>query len=896
MLSDLRFRVRALLRRKTVDAEMDEELRAHLAHLTRKHEQSGLAHDEAARRARLDFGGLDQVTAECRDARGVGLVEALLHDVRYAARMLRKDVSFTLIAVTTLALGIGASTTVFGVVDWILLKPLPYRAAERIVFPWRLPPPPANVGFDVIPWGRLDFRAFAEQTQTFEQLGAFLGASFTLTGSGEPTRFEGARVSARFFDALGARPQLGRVFSDQDDQPGREQAVVLSDRLWRDHFSTDPSVIGRVIILNGAPHAVIGVMPAGFAFPQSAGMPGIFTLPHESALWVPLALSRGPAIRGEPSELAVIGRLASATNIEQAQSELDLFAQQMDRRFPAGKGWFRSRVVPMTRQLVGETQRPLLLLLGAVGVLLLITWSNVANLLLARSIVRWREFTLRAALGASRPRLFGQLTIENLILAGIGGIAGVGFAGVAVELVKAFGPTDVPRLSEVRIDSSVLVFSTVTSLACGVAFGLASAWAPTREDLVSSLKEGGSRSANGAGGSRQSRMRSALLVCEVSLALVLMIASGLLVRTFIRLARVDAGFNPKRALTFELTLPSSSYADADRIVALYRAALERLRALPGVESAGIGETVPMGGAGESTGLRILDRPHAGALSPPFANYTIVSPGYFAAVATPLLRGRDILESDTGESLPVAIVNAAMARRYWPGQDAIGKQVGLPIRSFNMTVVGVVADVKHLSFREEPGPEIYVPYTQKPWPSMLTMHVVVRTRTDPAGLAGTIRNAIRSVDPDLPLAAFTTLDAIVDNAMAQPRFSMLLMSGFGAMSVLLACVGLYGAVSYSVTCRTQELGIRRALGAPPRRVLALVLAQCARITTLGIVIGVGIATLVLRLMAAFLYGVESTDPATFVLLSLLLLAVASLACYLPARRATQIDPLVAMRVE
>jgi putative ABC transport system permease protein len=500
---------------------------------------------------------------------------------------------------------------------------------------------------------------------------------------------------------------------------------------------------------------------------------------------------------------------------------------------------------------------------------------------------------LRAALGASRARLFGQLTVENLILAGIGGIAGVALARVAVELVKAFGPTDVPRLSEVRIGSSVLVFSTVMSLGCGLAFGLACAWAPTREDLVSSLKEGGSRSVNSVSGSR---MRSALLVCEVSLALVLMIASGLLVRTFMQLARVDAGFNPNRALTFELTLPSSSYADADRIVALYRAALERLRALPGVESAGIGETVPMGGAGESTGLRILDRPHIEALSPPFANYTIVSPGYFAAVATPLLRGRDFLESDTGGSMPVAIVNAAMARRYWPGQDAIGKQVGLPIRSFDMTVVGVVADVKHLSFREEPGPEIYVPYTQKPWPSMLTMHVVVRTRTDPAGLAGTVRNAIRSVDPDLPLAAFTTLDTIVDTAIAQPRFSMLLMSGFGAVAVFLACVGLYGAVSYSVTSRTQELGIRRALGAPPRRVLALVLAQCARIATLGIFIGVSIAMFVLRPMAAFLYGVESTDPATFVLLSLLLLAVASLACYLPARRATQIDPLVAMRVE
>jgi predicted permease len=375
---------------------------------------------------------------------------------------------------------------------------------------------------------------------------------------------------------------------------------------------------------------------------------------------------------------------------------------------------------------------------------------------------------------------------------------------------------------------------------------------------------------------------------------VLIIASGLLVRTFTHLVSADGGFNSDRALTFELTLPAASYGDGDRIVNLYRAVLQKLQALPGVASAGIGETVPMGGAGESTGLRIPDRPAAGDLAPPYANYTIVSPGYLAAVGTPMLQGRDFLASDTADSMPVAIVNAAMAKKYWPGQDAIGKQVGLPIRSFNMTVVGVVASVKHLSLREEPGPEIYVPFTQKPWPSMLTMHVAVRTQALPASMTGAIRSAIREVDPALPMAGVATLETIVDEAMAQPRFSMLLVGGFGALAVLLACVGLYGAVAYAVTSRTQEIGIRLALGAPRRRVFALVLAQGVRITGLGIAAGVALALVLLRVMAGFLYGVEATDPATFVVVSTLLLGVALLACYLPARRATRVDPLTAMR--
>jgi hypothetical protein len=371
MLSDLLFRARALLNRGAIDADLDEELRAHLEAQTRKHEQAGLTRDQARRRAHLEFGGLEQIREDCRDARGVSLVDTVAHDLRYAARVLRKDPSFTFIAVLTLALGIGASTTVFSVVNAILLRPLPYPSVERIVFPWRVPPPSSDVGFSEIPWGRVDFQTFAGESQAFEHLGAFLGAAFNLTGAGEPVRFDGARVSAGFFPALGIAPQLGRVFRTDEDQPGRGLETVLSDRLWRDRFGADPAVIGRTVNLNGSVYAIVGVMPAGFAFPQSVGMPGSFTLPRHTALWVPLALSPGPRVRGEPSELAVVGRLTPASGADRAQAELDAFARRMEREFPQGKGWFNARLTPMTRQLAGDTRRPLLLLFGAVAVVLL---------------------------------------------------------------------------------------------------------------------------------------------------------------------------------------------------------------------------------------------------------------------------------------------------------------------------------------------------------------------------------------------------------------------------------------------------------------------------------------------------------------------------------------------
>ena len=616
-------------------------------------------------------------------------------------------------------------------------------------------------------------------------------------------------------------------------------------------------------------------MPSGFGFPYAAGMPKSFTFPVKTQVWVPLALPPGPTLRGEPSELAVIGRVATGASIDRAQAELDVFTRDLERRFPQAKGWFNHRVTPIGRQLAGDTRRPLLLLLGAVLVVLLIASANVASLLLTRSTARTQELTLRAALGAGRARLMRQLVTESLLLAGVGGALGVAVAVGGVALAKAVGPPNVPRLADASIDPAVLAFAVVLSLAVGVGVGIVPAWSAARVDLLQTLKAGSSPTNGGRG---RWRLRRVLLISEVALALVLTIASGLLVRTFAQLLHVDGGFDPDRVLTFELTLPPGAYSAAARTVRLYSSVLRTVQAVPGVRSIGIGETVPMGGAGESTAVRVDDRPRVDGEPPPFANYTIASPGYLAAIGTPVLRGRDFLETDTAASPPVAIVNAAMAAKYWPGQDVIGRQVGLPIRSFNMTIVGVVANVKHVSLREDPGPEIYVPYTQDPWPSMLTMHVAVRTKADPAAITSGVRDAIRGIDPALPIAKVATLAEIVDGAMAQPRFSMLLVAGFGLVALLLACVGLYAALSYSVTSRGTEIGIRLALGAAPRTVQAMVLAEGARIAGAGILVGLAVAIVVLRVMTTFLFGVEPTDPATFTLVSVVLACVALLACY------------------
>ena len=818
----------------------------------------------------------------------------LWQDLRFGLRMLAKSPGFTAVAVLTLGLGIGASTAMFSIVNAVLLRPLPYQHSEQIVFPWRQAPAGYNLGYNEIPWGLPEFQLMRQDSKTFQYLGAFKSDSFILTGEGEPVRLDGLRASAGFFPALGVQPALGRSFSPEEDQPGSEHEVLLSDRVWLNKFGADPGILGRAVALNGEEYTVTGVMPPGFSFPRKEEMPGSFEFPREAALWVPLALPAAKVHLDDPDELAVIGRLKPGVTIEQAQAEMNVFAKREEVAIPRGKGWFNSRITPLARQIAGDTKRPLLLLLAAIGVVLLIACANVANLLLLRSVGRQREFTLRAALGADRARLIRQVLTESIVLAFTGGALGMVLGQFAIYFVRRFGPSNLPRLYEVTLDARVFFFTLVITLITGILFGLVPALGAAVENLVESLKKGG----QGAGGHHAGgRIRTALLVSEVALALVLVIAASLLVRTFVHLLQVDPGFNPTRVLTFELSLPGAKYADNDHIVAFYHAAIDRLQNVPAVESAGLVRTVPMGGAADSTGIRIPGHASAGYKENPYAEYTIVSPGYFSAVGTPLLRGRDFLESDTSDSRPVTIISSAMAKKYWPAEDPLGKQVGPASTRYPVsTIVGIAADVRHLSVREDPGPEMYVLYNQKPWPSLLTMQFALRTKADPASVTASARNAIYSIDPNLPIAKVATLEALLDTSMTQSRFTMLLLGAFGTLALVLASVGTYGVISYAVAQRTREFGIRLALGAQPANVFGMILGQSIRFVLYGIFLGLGVAVVITRVMASLLYGVQPTDPLTFVAVPMVLIGVALVACYFPARRAMRVDPMIALRYE
>jgi predicted permease len=887
-------RLAGMFGRARRDRDLAAELESHLALHIDDNLRAGMTAEEARRRAMIRLGGLEQAKELYRERRGIPLLESLWQDSRYGLRGLCKSPGFTAVAVLTLAFGIGASTAVFSLVNTVLLKPMPFPHAERIVFPWRLLPPQFNLGFKEGPWGRVEFLFLSRTSRTFEYLGAFQSDSFNLTGSGHPVHVDGLRASAGFFPALGVAPELGRTFTDAEDHPGHAHEVILSDALWRERFGADPGILGRVLDLNGAPYTVIGVMPPGFEFPRANEMPPSFTFAPGVQLWIPLGLNRGPILPAEPDELAVVGRLKPGVTLSQASAETDTLGQRFAAKQKFPTRFFHYELTPLERQVTGDARRPLLMLLGAVGVVLLISCSNVASLLLARFLGRRRELTLRAALGAGNGRLIRQLLTESLMLSVAGGLAGILLAAWGVHLVRIFGPPNIPRLGQANLDWRVVVFALGVTLLTGILLGLVPAIDATRENLVEMLQSDSQRSGSSVAGRRA---RNSLLVSQIALALVLVISAGLFIRTFHQLLAVNPGFHPAHVLTFELSLPTAKYPDQAHIVRLYHEALGRLRALPGVESAGVAEVVPLGGATESTNIRIPGRPEANSLDIPVSNYTVVSPGYFAAVGTPILRGRPFLESDTANSTPVTVISESMARKFWPGENPLGKQVGPRSHLYpQATIVGIAADVKRLSLRDNPPPEMYVPYTQKVWPSLQTMDIVLRTTQNPASISASARKAIQSVDPDLPLANVKPLEKVVAESMTRTRFSVLLLAAFGALALVLATVGMYGVISYNVAHRTREIGIRMTFGAQRRDILQLVLRQGAGLAVLGIAIGLAVAFGITRWTGNLLYGVRPTDPLTFVVVSLLLLGVALLACYIPARRAMRVDPVTALRQE
>jgi putative ABC transport system permease protein len=892
MLNDLFFRLRALFRRRDVEQELDQELRFHFENEVEKHKRAGATEEEATRLARLSFGGQDQIKEDCREARGTSLLEASLQDVRYSLRLLCKNPSFSIIAALTLALGIGPTTAIFSLVDTILLKPLPYPNAGRVAMLWRSAPLPLLAGNDNLPWDSQDFRLLTERSTVFQNLGAFRKDSFNLTGVPDPELLEGVRASAGFFPALGAPPILGRTFTAQDDQPGHDHVVVLGNRLWKSRFGGNPRVVGSNIELNGYQYRVIGIMPGDFAFPRTEGMPRLLGLPKETQLWVPLALTPGP--QGS-AELGVIAEPRPGISPAQVRQEMDTFDQGLAAQFFRDKAWF-SRIVPLAQQTVTGTRRPLLLLLGAVLVVLLIACSNVAGLMLNRSLERRREFTLRGALGASRGRLVRQLMTESMLLALAGGVMGILLGELGLSLVKHFGPSTIPHLRDTRLDVRVIVFTFATTLVTGILFGLAPAFGATRMNTVDALKGGGQRSGRSVAASR---IRNALLIAQVALGLVLVIASGLLLESFLNMVHADPGFDAAHVVVFDLPLPPK-YDNAGQIAQLFNQVLRRLQSVPEVESAGFASVLPMGGEPDQAMIQIPEQPTVNGNGRLVANYSFVSPGYFKTIGAFLLHGRDISDRDTQGSEPVAIINSAMAKKYWPAANPIGKQIGVPLPGIPLrTIVGVVGDIKQVSLREEPGPKVFVPYTQDEniveFP-MQSMEYAIRTRGDSSSIAEIVRHAVRAADAGLPIARYGKLEALVDASTVTGRFLVLLVAAFGVLALLLASIGMYGVISYSVMHRTPEIGLRIALGAGRSQILVFILGQGIRIVSFGIALGLIAAFATTRLMTRFLYGVQPVDPITFAAVSLLQVAVVLLACYVPARKAMKVDPVIALRYE
>jgi len=894
MLSDLRYRLRALFGRERMETDLDDELRFHVEREAEKYRRAGVSEAEAMRRARMAFGGHEQMKEDVREARGTSLLEQCMLDARYAVRVLRKNPGFTVVAALTLALGIGASTAAFSLVDAVLLRPLPYANGARVMMVWGEAPPGSFYSNFDMPFSAPQFQMIARTETVFSNFGVFRKKTFNLTGAAEPELREGVEVSGGFFATLGGSPQLGRSITAEDDQRGHERVAVLSDWLWRTRYHGDRGIVGRSVDVNGYPYTVIGVMPTSFVFPDAAGMPPGMDVPRRTAMWVPMALP--PGALGS-NDMGLIAELKPGVSTAQLNDDLVRFQQRWVERYPQAKGYWM-RPVPLTAQAVTETRRPLLLWMGAVLVVLLIACSNVAGLTLNRSVGRRREFTLRGALGARRGRLVGQMVIENLLLAMVGGGPGLLVASASVWAVRHFGPATLPHLQEARVNLIVAGFALAVTLATGLLFGLAPALGATRTNLVEALKDGGQRN---VGSATAPRIRNGLLVLQVALALVLVVAAGLLLRTFYSMLRAKAGFDATRVVTFELPLPASAqYADTGRMAQVYGEVLERVQAIPGVQAAGFASVVPMGGETDSTIIRIPGRPPILQSEAPGANYQFVSPGFFRAMGTPLEEGRDIAASDILTSQRVTVINRTMADEYWPGQDAVGKQVGvgmvrIPLRM----IIGVVADTKQASLREPPSPEMYVPYTQneiKTWPSMQTMQYALRLRGDAGGIAAQVRKAVDGVDPDLPVAQFAELRTMVDASMTADRFALLLLSGFGLLALILASVGMYGVISYTVLQRTAEIAVRMALGAGRGQILAMVLRQGGALALAGIGIGLAAAWMTTRLMAGFLYGVRAADPATFGAVALLLMGVALAACWVPARRAMRVDPMAALRCE
>ena len=873
------------------EAEIVEELAEHLEEAFEESLALGRTEDEARADALAQF--QDWRLLECEVSRaersafdnllsrtggdskrgggGVNMLELIIKDLRYAFRMLRRKPGFTTVAVLTLALGIGGNTAIFSVVNAVLLRALPYPEAERLVSIYESLPQ-GGTGSVSVP-NFLDWRA---QSEAFTGVAAYQFGDFNLREEQQPVRAIGATVTANFFDVLGVTPQAGRGFLEGEDQAGRERVVVLSDRLWRRSYGADPGIVGQDVMLGGEKYQVVGVMPPSVQYPASV------------ELWVPLVFNdRQLASRGSHAFI-VLARLKSNVSFEQAQEQMSTIGRVLEQQYPGPQEGRGVTLVRVEEETVRGVRPALLMLLGAVGFVLLIACTNVANLLLARAAARRKEVAIRSALGAGRWRLMRQFLTESVVLALLGGAAGLLVARWTLQALSTLTSGYLSRTGEVSLDWKVLAFTAALSVLTGLVAGLAPAFHVSRADVQETLKESG----NAGSSPRGTWLRSGLAVAEVAAALVLLVGAGLLVKSFLRLQRVETGLRPEGVLTMRVSLPPARYDTNEKSALFYREVLARVSALPGVESAGVINMLPLQRYGNNGEIEVEGRAPLPPGRVPLTEYRMASAGYFKALGIPVLAGRVFEPSDEADSARPVVVSRELVRTFFPEGDALGKRVRGGSGDW-WTIVGVVGDVRQSGLTQPSRPELYFPYTIGR-PDGMTL--VVRAASDPSETTGVVRREVQAVDPNQPVYNVRTMEEVIDNSISHLRLNMTLLTIFAGLATLLAVVGIYSVMSYLVTQHTREIGIRVALGAQPANILKLVLGQGLALTLVGVGLGALVAFGLTHLMTRFLYEIGGNDPLTYVTVSLLLIFVALVACYIPARRATKVDPLVALRYE
>ena len=813
------------------------------------------------------------------------------HDLVFTLRVLFKYPVVTIVAVLTLALGIGANTAIFSVLNAVILRPLPYKNPERLVVSWE-----TTAGNDKRSVAPGNFNDWRSQNTTFSDMAATFYGNFNLTGDGEPERVNGATVTSNLMSTLGVSAQLGRTFAADDDEHQDRRLVIISDGLWRRRFGSDPKIIGRALTIDEATYTVVGVMPVGFKYPV---LSDLWVLGRDRNAVSMSLISQFPtndwSHERDAHFIGVIGRLKPGVTLAQAQSDIAGISRQLEKDFPKTNAGLGSNVIPLHTHVVGNVKTLLWILLGAVALVLLIACTNVASLLLARANKRDREFAIRRAVGASRWRLVRQLLTESIALALLGGLGGLGLSVWAVTLFIKLSAGDIPRLNEASVDLRLLAFTFAVSLFTGIIFGLWPALQAARGSLNQSLKEAGAKASEGR---RSRRARNVLIVTELALAQVLLVGAGLLLMSYMRVSQINPGFNAEGVLTAKIAPAPRKYPDVKSRVQFYSRVLERLRTLPGVTSAGMVMNLPLSGASMNRGFQIEGRPQPKPDENVSMDYQVVSYDYFATLEVPVIRGRGLTEQDHETAPRVIVINETMARQYWPNEDPVGKRIIIGESSKDTswrTIVGVVGDIRHASLTEAPVPCAFIDYRQdlESWPRM---GFVVKTKSDPASLTSIVRSSLVAIDPQQPVYAIDTMDKVLNDSVAPRKFAMSLITALAVIAVVLAMVGIYSVISFSVSERTREIGIRMALGAKRRDVLALVLGQGIRVAALGILLGLAIAFVLTRLMATLLFQVSTTDPKTFALVAFLLGTVALFACYFPARRATRVDPLLALKDE